>query len=678
MDDEYVDYSCSTPLERLARDVSTQLRAWHVDKGSDRHVHSQLRLRSEVIVWKWKSSDIELELVLWDDGEDRMVDGDSVSVVTTSVQEESNDSSLPFSLRRKCGVDLTSSLDSFSTMFGIGQHITLTPNNPNIIPDDVKEYICSSVPQRHGTRLHSEYVVATLTSWLQTALNIAGGTSDCCFPMLAVWGKYQPEVPSPGVYPSWFPLSKEIAVHPKHLRRRKQDQLNISYLPAIVSGQLRSEDYHATLQCCALRPGQRWTEPTQWTTWANLLKGHCQLKNIQGVETVNLWAARHVYSWIKTDVRREDRWRSLTRQPSSISMRSSHDDAKAYRRECRNVALWLIEGANRANEDNPLWGPKDDPVAFLHTLVTWNSPRPPLAQANVTNDEGTDDSEARLPLLLLPLKIRSNVSSEERLEMESSIVSSILDPSRSSLFQMQLTYDERDNEASLAASQRCVLAALIRAATLPRETLITHIVDYDVISHWNIDRGNAIARDLALRASVDEATLLLVEAMDWRHSLETAIGFDQAEERVENVLDGRLYLEFPSPPDHNLDTLQSDEWCALKKSAPPGRLVSLLLSHMASVRTPASMSMIWNVFIQELRQRWEAKESLANMNFIPGLDPPTDVAAAKRCFSTVGSKANFAAQVNCSEPDPDDNHCLIGQKIQVRVTSNALACLCPT
>ena len=36
--DEYVDYSCSTPLEILSRDVETLLRKWHVVQGSDRHV----------------------------------------------------------------------------------------------------------------------------------------------------------------------------------------------------------------------------------------------------------------------------------------------------------------------------------------------------------------------------------------------------------------------------------------------------------------------------------------------------------------------------------------------------------------------------------------------------------------------------------------------------------------
>ena len=38
VEEEYTDYSCSTAIERLARDVETCLRSWHVDRGSDRHV----------------------------------------------------------------------------------------------------------------------------------------------------------------------------------------------------------------------------------------------------------------------------------------------------------------------------------------------------------------------------------------------------------------------------------------------------------------------------------------------------------------------------------------------------------------------------------------------------------------------------------------------------------------
>jgi len=53
------------------------------------------------------------------------------------------------------------------------------------------------------------------------------------------------------------------------------------------------------------------------------------------------------------------------------------------------------------------------------------------------------------------------------------------------------------------------------------------------------------------------------------------------------------------------------------------------------------------------------------MQYVAGLDPnPLDL-KKQRCFSTIEPKASFSAFLNCSEPDPDDYHCLIGQKLQV-------------
>ena len=37
MADEYVDFSCSTPIERLTRDIETVLRSWHIQQ-TDRHI----------------------------------------------------------------------------------------------------------------------------------------------------------------------------------------------------------------------------------------------------------------------------------------------------------------------------------------------------------------------------------------------------------------------------------------------------------------------------------------------------------------------------------------------------------------------------------------------------------------------------------------------------------------
>ena len=85
--DEYTDYSCSTSMERLARDVETLLRSWHVDKGNDRHIsasnRSTLLLRQDTLLWNLSLTDrmgrpislsIDLELSLWDGPENELDD----------------------------------------------------------------------------------------------------------------------------------------------------------------------------------------------------------------------------------------------------------------------------------------------------------------------------------------------------------------------------------------------------------------------------------------------------------------------------------------------------------------------------------------------------------------------------------------------------------------------------
>ena len=48
--DEYIDYSSSTSVERLARDVETVLRSWHVVEGSDRHASMRVRPRDVAVM----------------------------------------------------------------------------------------------------------------------------------------------------------------------------------------------------------------------------------------------------------------------------------------------------------------------------------------------------------------------------------------------------------------------------------------------------------------------------------------------------------------------------------------------------------------------------------------------------------------------------------------------------
>ena len=149
-EEEYTDYSCSTAIEGLSRDVETVLRTWHVDRGSDRHVSVGKRkssqdpedpsaslIRSNTIIWQFSvttaegrsSVTIDLELALWD------APGDAI--VLSEMDDDDQDSTLVRSLRR-LPLNVMAShdylFDNFSTLFGVGQHISLTPIQPEPMP----------------------------------------------------------------------------------------------------------------------------------------------------------------------------------------------------------------------------------------------------------------------------------------------------------------------------------------------------------------------------------------------------------------------------------------------------------------------------------------------------------------------------------------------------------------
>jgi hypothetical protein len=76
-EEEYTDYSCSTAVERLSRDIESLLRSWHIHNGCDRHFSVSTNpkglalLRAERLVFVASLPDrqslrLELELALWD------------------------------------------------------------------------------------------------------------------------------------------------------------------------------------------------------------------------------------------------------------------------------------------------------------------------------------------------------------------------------------------------------------------------------------------------------------------------------------------------------------------------------------------------------------------------------------------------------------------------------------
>lgn len=534
---------------------------------------------------------------------------------------------------------------------------------------------------------------------------------------------------------SWSQHLKEsIKEHSLSFRRRGRRSLlrrspvqrrtwNEHSIPPFMTGHLLSSGVcRSTFWCMALADGQEWRlsirEAGHLSLWGAVLLEHCRQSAARGGtaatseheddnDSVALWAARHVHVWSKAAENRSaghgllaafaypkkdpHAWRGIIAKvppepfnsmgtsldhPIDLTRSMDSEDeeegeqVKEYRRQCRRVATLLTELVSELSENEPMWGPPEDPVSSFQAAMTW---------------KGRQDEQGKLqPLIYLPLRTRTRqtMTQEEWLEVDRSVETTLLNPHETHRFSLSVHFDRDMAQATLAASQRCVLAALVRTATLPRETLIHHLVDAVLMEQWDSAAGNHIARTIADKAKLDPSVKILVDAMDWSHAAEDMLETYQAEGRVRRVMDGRLTMKFPFPPDRLETTTIDDEWWKpFLKAGPPGRLVSLLFVNMASARSPSSMALIWLMFVREVRKRWDDRESLPNMTFIPALDPTPEVANSKRCVSTVGMKANFAAHLSSYEPDPDDYHCLIGQKLQVRglhfeVVCFGVCCVC--
>ena len=453
----------------------------------------------------------------------------------------------------------------------------------------------------------------------------------------------------------------------------------------------------------------------------------CLLQQPQGV--VHLWYARHVYCWTKQPTSSASLTRTLDRSwessggstlhsppnsPRSSSMDGAHASssasAAAWRspltttllappanleltrqeqlqqqqqealerdmRQLQSHLLDLVATAAGASQDDPLWGPVEDPIYSLWAFVTWKptvpdnslktsfqtsparnassqvsgmeppSPRPPplhpaspmrtitTKTGNETKEEEEEQQHPVQPLLQLPLKIRSSqaLSQEDWVEAEEAIESSVLNPLRALSFTLQVRHDASVVRTPLAAMQHCLLAALIRTSTLPGETLLSDLTDAAILEHWDTAAGNVIARELAQQApGVGSTTMALVNAMDWAYAMEDLIEPWQTMDIVRQVLDTTVREQFlmlhhqhhnqfsllqPSSSSKDDTQDKSSVHSLLKplpKAAPFGRLFSILCVYISRVRSPSSMVQVFGTFVQELRRRWDFRELLPNM-----------------------------------------------------------------
>ena len=366
-----------------------------------------------------------------------------------------------------------------------------------------------------------------------------------------------------------------------------------------------------------------------------------------------------------------------------------------YRKECRAHVLKMLYRAScgakskRARKAlvarkkmEPLWGPYEDPISLVSVDVTWSS---------------DNDAHKKDPLLTLPLRIRSQntMSSHDVLEMENTILSTVFNPLSvaSPDFRISATYDSDAACTTLSATNRCLLASLIRVCSLDQSYLMGHLTNSSILEELHQrDELDLVADEIMNEANVSPMTRKLVEAMEWA-SMADAIDDDAAihETRMQDIVE-QLHVacadveQFPSPPEEVFDDSRCEEdemdglfRSYLPKASRPGRLLSILFTSMSGLQTPSAMAALWIAFTSDLRLRWERRERLPNLAPIPGLDGDDyahngevrPVRRSQKGYRTrnvsngIGSKAKNAAFIHSSERDPDLDDCIINQKLQV-------------
>jgi Rab3 GTPase-activating protein catalytic subunit len=174
---------------------------------------------------------------------------------------------------------------------------------------------------------------------------------------------------------------------------------------------------------------------------------------------------------------------------------------------------------------------------------------------------------------------------------------------------------------------------------------MSHLSDPELVLSWDNNVGNNEAHTLAQRGGVSPATLALVAAMDWETTASEVISEEEAQQLVqESVLNTELE-QYSTPQ--------------FRYAAPPGRVLSILCTHLTSLRSLCSMAVVWCVFCQELREQWEQRRSLSNLH------DGVATAAAVTAPETMGAKSTNAGQLHSMEPNPELSSCLIQQKLQV-------------
>lgn len=612
MDNEYTDYSCSTSMERLARDVETVLAAkWHVDVGSDRHVAQSTtgfkKLRSERILWNVSfhtettrvQCDLELVLALWN-GPEPESNVNTSNLNDSLVSYAMDEPMLPYSIRRR---PIRMAWSNFSDLFGIGQHITLTPVHAASFCQDtplnpsyklLMDYISRSVLKRHDIGVAGGVASATLSTWLQQALNLAVVNVNCQLPVFGLWSTYPaPSTGSLDVVPAWW---RPVILSPDVVQAWKRHQriiirphhvpahANANRVPPLLQGLCSAPHTQSTFWVCWLPDSIR-----HWTTYAHLLEE-------ESGDLSHLLVASHTFCWAKQHHSRSVLWRALGMQGDPSYWRPSLGEVPALER--------MAQAVGSSDDVEPMWGTTHDPVAKCTLRLSWHN-------------EGE-------PVLTLPLTDRERFSTADYDEFLSATEATVLDITQPAQAHFAAYYTTPAG-ACLAATQRCVLAA------------------------WTVTAANHNPRHVAVlskQAHLDETTISLLSALVTTNDVDT----DETSSH-EDVMDEYLVQDIV----RKLFSVSNDAEQPVPffpRAAPPGHFVSLMAWHMAHVRTPTNMMAVYNAVCGEWRCRAESRVR------IPGI--PGSPQHSRQAISHKQQAANLFG-----EADPDFGYTVMGQKLQV-------------
>jgi hypothetical protein len=401
-------------------------------------------------------------------------------------------------------------------------------------------------------------VISSLSSVLQSALNLAASENDCSIPVFGLWGRYRgacTEKDKAGTtqfggsefaLPSWIQSNckhgfknSPTGQFAKHLGWQDAiDQVkNLLLSSPTISGCSQQGSFRSTHRLYSI---PRQTLPMHLSTLQGLscvLLSQCP----SHTNKVMVTSARHCYHMDLVKGNSTDQeWRLVSFIPSGERISA----VEVYRETCRRQASFLLERASSPwmYKSVPIWGPSEgNPLMSLSASVSWGA-IPSQNTSPETCDILSPSMTKQHGLLQLPLKIRSSnfvPNSNELLDIEYSLQSAAFDPlgmgvkskdgntdfgPREPIFFASVRFEKDLPCATLSANIRCVLAALLRCGSLGLDALPGHLTRRKVLSTLGTSSKETLDEEMMAESEtmlksalkhVGPVTTRLVDAMDW-------------------------------------------------------------------------------------------------------------------------------------------------------------------